>query len=419
MLRNYLKLSLKVLARRKFFTFVSLFGIAFTLAVLVFVSALVDHTLAPQAPESRQDRMLVNFRAVMYKDFERGGNQWSSEGGYLLFDRYARGLAGVERLSIFSTAASVASFVNGQKIVSWLKRTDADYWQILDFTFLEGGPFTAADVEAGRAVAVINETTRQRFFGGEAALGRTFEADGQRFTVIGVVPDVPDLRRVPFADIWVPVTTAKSDAYRRELMGGFNALVLAEDPSRLPGIQEEFNARLQDVEFTDPRNYDTIVAPLERPLDAYARRFPVVDQRNPAPQGWKLVAAASVLGALFALLPIVNLVNLNMSRILERSSEIGVRKAFGASSRVLVGQFVVENVVLTCVGGFLALLLAAVLLRAMNASGWLAYAQLGVNWRIFLYGLLLALVFGVVSGVYPAWRMSRLHPADALKGGVR
>ena len=51
------------------------------------------------------------------------------------------------------------------------------------------------------------------------------------------------------------------------------------------------------------------------------------------------------------LLPAINLVNLNVSRILERASEIGVRKAFGASSRTLVGQFVVENVVLTLVGG--------------------------------------------------------------------
>jgi putative ABC transport system permease protein len=47
------------------------------------------------------------------------------------------------------------------------------------------------------------------------------------------------------------------------------------------------------------------------------------------------------------------------------------------------------------------------------------YSQLALNWRIFAYGLALAAIFGVVSGVYPAWRMSRLHPADALTGGRR
>jgi putative ABC transport system permease protein len=47
------------------------------------------------------------------------------------------------------------------------------------------------------------------------------------------------------------------------------------------------------------------------------------------------------------------------------------------------------------------------------------YSNLTVNWRVFGYGLVLAGIFGLISGVYPAWRMSRLHPADALAGGRR
>ena len=72
---------------------------------------------------------------------------------------------------------------------------------------------------------------------------------------------------------------------------------------------------------------------------------------------------------LFALLPAVNLVNLNMSRIMERASEIGVRKAFGASSRTLVGQFIVENVVLSLVGGGLGFAASVFVLEAVNRSG--------------------------------------------------
>jgi putative ABC transport system permease protein len=119
------------------------------------------------------------------------------------------------------------------------------------------------------------------------------------------------------------------------------------------------------------------------------------------------------------LLPAVNLVNLNTSRIMERRSEIGVRKAFGASSRTLVGQFLVENVILTMVGALVGFVLAAWLLHLLNASGWIPYATLSLNYRIFGWGVLLALVFGVLSGVLPAWRMSRLHPVDALKGASR
>ncbi len=130
--------------------------------------------------------------------------------------------------------------------------------------------------------------------------------------------------------------------------------------------------------------------------------------------GWLLGIAF-----LFMLLPTVNLVNVSVSRILERASEIGVRKAFGASSWTLVGQFLVENVVLTLIGGLLGFVLAALVLGGINDSGLFPYARFAVNGRVFLYGLLLTLFFGVLSGVYPAWKMSRLHPVDALKGALR
>jgi putative ABC transport system permease protein len=119
------------------------------------------------------------------------------------------------------------------------------------------------------------------------------------------------------------------------------------------------------------------------------------------------------------LLPAVNLINLNTSRIMERASEIGVRKAFGASSRSLVGQFVVENLVLTLVGAALGFVASAWLLRAINDSGVIQYAELALNYRIFGWGVLLAVLFGLFSGVYPAWRMARLHPVQALKGASR
>jgi putative ABC transport system permease protein len=101
---------------------------------------------------------------------------------------------------------------------------------------------------------------------------------------------------------------------------------------------------------------------------------------------------------------------------MERASEIGVRKAFGASSWTLVGQFIVENVVLTLIGGVIGFILSRFVLRSISESGWFPYAEFHLNYRIFLAGLLLAVFFGLLSGVYPAWKMSRLHPVQALKG---
>ena len=198
MLANYLKVAFKVLLRRKFFTAVSLFGISFTLVVLMVATAVLDHAIAPMPPETRQERTLGVYFARMIGEH----NGWYSDPGFLLIDRYARDLPGVERMSVFSTPAVVNSYLNGSRIQSSLKRTDGEFWRILDFDFLEGSAFTADDVLNARLVAVINATTRRRFFGDAPALGKTLDADGQRFRVVGVVPDVPGLRTVPFASRW-------------------------------------------------------------------------------------------------------------------------------------------------------------------------------------------------------------------------
>jgi putative ABC transport system permease protein len=122
---------------------------------------------------------------------------------------------------------------------------------------------------------------------------------------------------------------------------------------------------------------------------------------------------------LFMSLPAINLVSINLSRILERSSEIGVRKSFGASGSALIGQFVIENVLLCLAGGVIGLVLSWCVLAAIGASGLIPHAKFGLNYRIFAYALFLATFFGVLSGVYPAWKMSRMHPVAALRGTPR
>jgi putative ABC transport system permease protein len=89
------------------------------------------------------------------------------------------------------------------------------------------------------------------------------------------------------------------------------------------------------------------------------------------------------------------------------------------SSLTLVGQFVIENVLLSLIGGLIGFIGSYFVLQAIAGSGLIPYADFQFNYRIFFYGLLMAVVFGLLSGVYPAWKMSRLHPVQALQGGVR
>jgi putative ABC transport system permease protein len=414
MLKSYLKLAWKVLLRRKFFTFISLFGIAFTLVVLTLVTALLDHVVAAYPPETKHASTVgINFASLRGEHWRRNGFA-----GYAMLDKYARDLPNVKQMAVASLPNGVFSYLNGQRLKSYLKRTDGAFWQILDFHFLEGGPYTESDVGDHRMVAVINESTRQRFFGGQPALGRTIEADGQRFTVVGVVPDVSILRLVPFSDIWVPHTTAKTDSYTREYVGDFLGILLLEDPSKLALTRDELWSRLRTAKLPDP-GFDRLDATPETLFDTLGRLLTGDGTGEGSGYGRRLQMALTVAALLFMLLPAVNLINLNTSRIMERASEIGVRKAFGASSRTLVGQFVVENLVLTLVGAGVGFLVAAWVLSLVNASGLIAYTQLQVNYRVFGWGVLLAVGFGLLSGVYPAWRMSRLHPVQALKGASR
>ena len=409
MLESYLKLAWKVLLRRKFFTFASLFGVAFTLLVLTVTTALLDHVFAPHPPETRMGRTLGLYGLAMTGPESTRTNF----AGWPFVKRYMRDLPGAEKVALLQLQHEVDSYPGGQKLTSYLKRTDGAFWQVLDFEFVEGQPYTEDDERQARRVAVINETTRRRFFGDGPAVGRPVEVDGQRFRVVGVVKDVPFLRVVPFADVWVPIGTARSDGYKREYVGDFFALVLAE-PGRMDELRREFAARVAAARPPDGHEFTRFHGGLETLFEFVSRLLfaPRFEAAHPG----ALRGLLAGLAVLFMLLPAINLVNLNLSRILERSGEIGVRKAFGASSTTLVGQFVVESLVLSLLGGALGFALSGVVLGALNASGVIPYAELTLNLRIFFWGVAFSAAFGLLSGAYPAWRMSRLHPVEALRG---
>jgi putative ABC transport system permease protein len=92
-----------------------------------------------------------------------------------------------------------------------------------------------------------------------------------------------------------------------------------------------------------------------------------------------------------------------------------VRKAFGASSKTILFQFVFENIILTIIGGIIGFALALILIYVINDSQVLEDTLLRFNYTVFLYSLVICLFFGILSGLIPAWRMSRVHIVAALK----
>lgn len=412
MLKNYLKLAWKVLGRNKFFTFVSLFGISITLAILMVVTTFLDQIFSPQYPEVNRERCTFVRRVELSS--EDGNSMSISAGSFYFMDRYIRKLKTPELVAIASNNYSTNTFVGNKKLSLQLVNTCENFWKVNEFKFLEGGPYTGQHIEENQFVAVISEATRDAYFGkGETAVGKWIEADKTRYRVLGVVENVPIFRNFSYGDIYTPYNTSKGDLQKYGFTGEYVAVLMAHDKSEIPAMQAEFDSMVAGIEVAKTEDLRVLNCHTDTYVGVLTRQLFRSD-KSEASLFYGLIIGAMFL---FMLLPALNLVNLNTSRIMERASEIGVRKAFGATSGVLTIQFVIENIVLSLLGGLIGLILAWLLLRVIESTGWIRHAELNINFGVFLIGLMLTVFFGFLSGVLPARRMSKMQIVHAIKGG--
>lgn len=413
MFKHYLLTAFKVFMRRKLFTAINLLCIVLTLVVLMVATALLENAFFPSGVEGKSDRFvqIVMMRTESSSPHRVG----TTPLGYKLIDKYLKPMQSVERVAALTGTHTVSVYQDGRVTELEMRRADANYWKILYFTLLAGRLPTAEDDEKGRFVAVINRTTATRLFGIADALGKNVSVGGQQFQIIGVVRD--ELHLNAYADLWAPITTHPSSTYRDDMSGSFTALLLAKSAADLPQIQHEVQLIAKAVALADPKTWNKVTFWADSKPDLFARMVMGNIDKEDSGASTLLAILASVM-LVFMLLPALNLVNLNTGRILERSAEIGVRKAFGATSAQLVWQLIVENILLCLVGGAIGMLAAKGVLVWLEGSGLIPYLNVSINFAILGYGLLITLVFGLLSGVLPAWKMSRLDPVHALKGAI-
>jgi putative ABC transport system permease protein len=411
MLKNYLLIAWRIALQRKLFTLINLLCISLTLLVLLVVTALLENTFAPSGVEGKSHRMLQVMTMVSLNK-EKGFRRHSPL-GYRIITDYIKPLPSAELVAAVSMPESTTVYQPGRVTDLLLRRADAAYWQILDFEVLQGRVPSEDDVANGRFVIVLNQSTAKQLFGEQQAVGQPLNVGGQQFEVIGVVADVLQLNS--FADMWAPVTTYPTTEYQHQQAGQFSALILTRSAADYAAVRQELATAIQDFQFDDPVRWQELMLWADSKLEFYARNLLGKQQQADA-GAFTLIAVISALMLIFMLLPALNLVNLNTGRMLERSTEIGVRKAFGASRQQLIWQFLVENVLLCTLGGLLGLLLAAGALTWIEQSGVIPYLQVNINLTVFSLGLLISMVFGLFSGVLPAWRIAKLDPVLALKG---
>ncbi len=406
MLKNYFKIAIAVLKRRKFFTFISLFGISFTLTILMVLTAFIDKVINDNYPDKKRDRMLYINRIAQVGD----GTMQSGTLSFYFLSHYTGMMKTPVKVAISSMFNGTNTYVNNKKIAVSYKYTNADFWDVLDHDFTEGKPFNKQQVTNADRVAVISEDMKKQYFGDmPSVVGKYIEADNVSYRVIGVVKNVPVTNYMMYSDIYLPYTVSKADYKDKSYSGGYMAFLLAASPGDVPKMQAEYENLIKRVPV-ERKDFKHVYSHANTFFRGY------VDTGSEDKSGVMIVVTAiSIFVFIFTLLPTLNLVNINITRIMERSSEIGVRKAFGASSKTLVYQFIVENLILTLLGGIIGVILSVLALYFINNADLISNLELHINFTVLFIGLLVCLVFGLLSGVYPAWRMSKLNVVTALK----
>ncbi len=446
MLKNYFKLAIKVLGRRKFFTFVSLFGISFTLMILMLITAFLQTELGSDAPMTEKDNLVylpaisikravkdtVVERDTSYQEGimivdstvtypERINSHSRSNPSYYFVNKYGRDVVPAKNYSIYNNS-SYDFFLNSKKLTFRALLTDERFWEIYDFSFVEGQAYRKTQVDNGEAIVVLTQKACRQYFGQESGvIGKEVVFEGQTYTVSGVIKDPKSFHVYVNAEAYIPYTNLPPAVLGGTgLMDGFEVVYQAHTPADIPKIKKELEHRANLFEeFRD--DYATYNR-LEMMSYTFRERYAdnLYDEDDDPAQNLKTVQWLLIfLLSLFVILPVLNLVNLNISRIMERSSEIGVRKAFGAHSSNILFQFVFENVILTFIGGLIGFILAIGMIKLINESHVLYETTLGFNFKIFFYSFLICLFFGVLSGLLPAYKMSKVHIVNALKQNQR
>jgi putative ABC transport system permease protein len=306
------------------------------------------------------------------------------------------------RIAIENRASVTAVGDNG-RAVSGVQLTGAspEIFVIRDLTIVEGRTFTPQEADARAPVVVIGAETADAIFEDGVALGRTLRLGGFPFRVIGVLEERGSLFGQSLDNL--AIAPARSPIQSLTAPRGIveNIIIQAENPDLLRDVQLEvegiMRARRQ-LRPAEEANFSLETA--EQAISFWNNISRILFTVLPM-----FVSIALVVGGIV-------IMNIMLVSVMERTREIGVRKALGARRRDILTQVLVESATLSTIGavfgilvglGFASLVAAVSPIPAAVAPRWIA---LGIG---------LGMGVGIIAGVYPASQGSKLDPVDALR----
>ncbi|HEV2323275.1 MAG TPA: ABC transporter permease [Terracidiphilus sp.] len=275
--------------------------------------------------------------------------------------------------------------------------------EVSELSFLQGRMFNDEENLRAAHVCILGHDTWQDLFGDQPAIGKQVTIETGLYTVIGVL----DFRKRPFGSgknqadnqVYFPLSTFRNlHPEDRDMW----VIVKYDDPKNKALVEEEIRELLRirrKVRVDQPDDFDVFG------VDSLTKLWGQLTSG--------LVIFMFAVSSVGLMVGGVGVMNIMLVSVTERTREIGVRKAMGATRRAILTQFTVEAVTLCAIGGILGILLGAVLT-------WIVYflpiglpATLSTLW--VLVGFTVSCGIGLLFGIYPAWKAANLDPIEALR----
>jgi len=388
--RDDVTFAIRQLRRSPAFTLIATLTLALGIGANSAIFALADGILIRPLPLRDPDRVvLVSERFAALTDCcaavaPLNLRDWSER------NRTFEGMAGMAYAGSARTIAGRDGTV--EQVTGF--RVTAPFFQVLGVAPIAGRVFVPSDVTSNPDVVVLNETFwRARFGGDRGIVGRDYQIDGRRFTVIGVVPEAGQV--LASSAFWTPYVSPPGLNER--------ALHFMRVVGRLkPGVNEQ-----------TARDDMTAIA------DALAREYPATNKgrgvRIDPVRDWVIRSEVRLTSALLLsvvgvvlLMCCANIANLLLARTTVRARELAVRSALGAGRRRIASQMLTESLVLATLGGAMGLAVGAGILTAAPAAippGLLPAAiGLGFDGRVVAFCVASASAVGILFGLAPAFQ---------------
>lgn len=412
-----------ILKQNPLLSTISILGTAFAITMIMAIVITWQTKYADLEPEVNRSRCLY-FSAMHVQGKEN--KDWNNFGkpSAAFMKECIQPLPEVEACTAFSTAdVALVSLTDGNnRLKVDAMSTDPDFWKIFKLQFLNGKSFTEAERGGDMQSVVISASVARKLFGTTEAAGRQMLLNREVVRIIGVVKDVSVTAKDAYAQVWSMYHSNELNVTGWWSYNGNRTIaVLARTPDDFPAIKQGVEKRVKDVNAgLEQRQIDI----MEQPDNIVAHVNHVWS--NIGPNLPMLYLQYGIALFIILLVPSLNLCGLSNSRMQQRVSELGVRKAFGATDGTLVRQILNENLVLTLIGGVVGLIFSYLAVYAMRTWLFTNSDNIGTagdfslsmgalfSPAVFVLAFVFCLLINLLSAGLPAWLATRRTIVDSL-----